>query len=194
MTRSRQSYDFIAIGGSSGALKAMSSLLTELHKAFSTPIGLVLHRLAEGGDGLKHLLQSRSTLLVTEPWDKMPINASSLYLAPANYHLMVENNESFSLSYDEAVGYSRPSIDVFFETAADVFGPRLIGIILSGANQDGAQGMQYIHRLGGKVIVQSPIDSQMSVMPKAVLASTTPHFIGTASEIANHLNHLDYGK
>lgn len=194
MTNHHPSYDFIAIGGSSGALKALDGLLPALNHRFTVPIGIVLHRLAEGGNGLQKVIQNKTSLPVLEPKDKTEIRPSFIYLAPANYHLLIESNRSFSLSYDEAVYYSRPSIDVLFETAADTYGERLVIVILSGANHDGCQGAEYAYRLGAKVMVQSPNDAETPIMPEAALKKTTPHFQGTAPEIAQHLNQLNYGR
>ena len=120
---------------------------------------------------LAELFQAKCRITVREAEDKEPISGGTVYFAPPDYHLLVETDRSLSLSSDEPVLYSRPSIDVLFESAADAYGPALIAIVLTGANQDGAKGLKAVVEAGGTAIVQSPEDAFASAMPEAALAA-----------------------
>jgi two-component system chemotaxis response regulator CheB len=167
----------IVIGGSAGAMKALTTLLPYLPGNCQLPVIIVLHL---------HPLQDRyflehyrnlSALPIKEADEKENIRAGYIYFAPPNYHLLVENDKTFSLSVDEKVNYSRPSIDVLFESAADVYGPHLAGILLTGANNDGAAGLQHIKEKGGTVIVQDPHSAESPYMPSAALQIVKPDLV-----------------
>jgi two-component system, chemotaxis family, protein-glutamate methylesterase/glutaminase len=173
----------ITIGASWGGLKAVQILLAGLPPAFPMPLAVVLHRHRETDDLLSAVLQKHSPLPVIEAVDKMPIQSGCVFVAPADYHLLVEP-VYFSLSTDEPVQHARPSIDVLFESAADVFGAMVIGVVLTGASQDGARGAAQIQRRGGTVIVQDPATAASSIMPAAALAATQTPFIQPLHQIA----------
>jgi two-component system chemotaxis response regulator CheB len=163
----------IVIGGSLGGMKVVRTLLRGLPASFPGPIAIALHRHREADDHdlLVHLIQQESALPVSEPLDKEPISPNHVYVAPPDYHLLVER-ENFSLSTDDPVQYARPSIDVLFESAADAFGASLIGIILTGANRDGARGAAAIQEKGGMILVQDPATAESEVMPRAAIEAT----------------------
>lgn len=161
----------IVIGVSSGGVQALSALLGALPADFALPILIVQHIGAEAGDGLARLLDSQSPLQVKEA-DEMDLPAPGhVYLAPPNYHLLVEPDGHLALSADGPVSYARPSVDVLFESAAEAFGPALIGIVLTGANHDGSCGLACIKARGGLAIVQDPADAEAPQMPLAAMAA-----------------------
>ena len=170
----------IVIGASLGGMKAMRTLLRGLPADFPEPIAAAFHRHREADDMLVHLLQQECALPVSEVFDKELIKPGRLYVAPADYHLMIER-PNFSLSTDEPVQYARPSIDVLFESAADAFGPDVVALVLTGANQDGARGAAMIKARGGTVAVQDPETADSAVMPLAALEATgTTHIYSPA--------------
>ncbi|MEY2571704.1 MAG: two-component system, chemotaxis family, protein-glutamate methylesterase/glutaminase [Acidimicrobiaceae bacterium] len=167
-------YGLIVIGASWGGLTALERILSGLPENLDAAIAVAQHRSPDGGsDGLARLLASHSRLPVTDVDDKQPIEPGRVYLAPPDYHLYVEE-DGFALSIDEAVLYSRPSIDVLFESAADVWHDRLIGVILTGANEDGALGLARIQRAGGYTVVQNPVEAERPEMPRAALRAVEP--------------------
>jgi two-component system chemotaxis response regulator CheB len=157
----------IAVGASWGGLKALRAVAHGLPAHFRVPITFVQHRSKESGT-LRELLQDCTSLIVCEVEDKQPIMGGYIYLAPPDYHLLVDG-DVFSLSVDEPVRYSRPSIDVFFESVADRFGKEAAGVVLTGANEDGAQGLRQIVARGGLAIVQDPRTAESPIMPRAAL-------------------------
>lgn len=158
----------ICIGGSLGGTVALRGILRELPAGFPQPIAIALHRHRDSEDTLLELLQKGCALTGREPMDKEPMLPGYFYLAPADYHLLVEDDH-FSLSTDEAVSFARPSLDVLFESAADSYGPDAIAIVLTGANADGARGAQAIRQRGGLVIVEDPATAECPIMPNAAL-------------------------
>jgi two-component system chemotaxis response regulator CheB len=173
----------IVIGASSGGLRAMQTLLGGLPKTFPLPVAVVLHRHRDAEDILQLVLQRSSALPLIEVTDKELIRPGQVYIAPADYHLLVEPNY-FSLSTDEPVLYARPSIDVLFESAADIFGRMAVGVVLTGASQDGARGAAEIQKQGGTVIVQDPATAESPLMPAAALAATRTNFVRPVEQIA----------
>jgi two-component system chemotaxis response regulator CheB len=166
----------IVIGASLGGLKALVTMLRGVPPTFATPVAVVLHRHKDSDGMLLEMLNSESPLRAGEPLDKEPILPRRVYVAPPDYHLLVEPAH-FSLSVDEPVRFARPSIDVLFESAADAFGSRAIAIILTGANSDGSEGAARIKARGGRVIVQDPTTAEAPQMPQAVLARLRPDYI-----------------
>lgn len=167
-------YDLVVMGASWGGLMALERVLGGLPDGFATPIAVAQHRSPDGGSaGLAGLLTNHSPLPVVDVEDKQPIEGGRVYLAPPDYHLYVEP-EGFALSVDEAVLYSRPSIDVLFESAADVFRERVVAVLLTGANEDGAHGIAAVKGLGGYTIVQNPVEAERSEMPRAALRAIVP--------------------
>lgn len=161
----------LVIGGSAGALGAMLRFLPLLPRDFPLPVMIVVHLPPDGESLLATLLNSRCQLSVKEAEDKEPISPGVVYIAPPNYHLLVEPDFLLSLSQDDCVLYSRPSIDVLFESAADAYGDALAGIILTGASSDGAAGLKALVDAGGRAYVQDPATAEASAMPEAALAA-----------------------
>lgn len=167
-TETAKRYELIVIGCSMGGMHALQIIFNALPKDFPTPIAVVQHRYRTSNEGLPAFLRRHTQLQVVDTTDKEWIKPGTVYLAPANYHLYVERGE-LSLSVDEAVAYSRPSIDVLFESAADAYGSGLIGVVLTGANADGARGAERIKKRGGFVIVQDPATAESPAMPSAAI-------------------------
>jgi two-component system, chemotaxis family, protein-glutamate methylesterase/glutaminase len=181
----------IVIGGSSGGLEALMTILSALPPSFVPPIVVVLHIPADRPSLLVDVLRGRSARPVEEVDDKQPIEKGVTYVAPADYHLLVETRERFSLSVDAPVQFSRPSIDVLFESAADAFGPALVAVLLSGANDDGAVGLGRVKKRAGTTIVQSPETAQVATMPKAAIRLGHADHILPLDQIAPFLAKLD---
>lgn len=179
----RARYDAVAVGVSTGGLRALETILQALSPEFPLPIFIVQHIDRDAGSGLAQLLDQRCALTVKEADDNDEIVPATAYLAPANYHLLVESRERLMLSVDPHVSFARPSIDVLFESAADVFGPRLIGIVLTGANFDGAEGLKRVKERGGLTIVQEPSDAEAAQMPRAALGATRVDHVVTLGRI-----------
>ncbi len=182
-------YELIVIGTSLGGLSALKILLGALPKEFSAAIAVVQHRHRESDPSLGTFLQQFTVLPVHEVEDKERIQPGHVFLAPADYHLLVEYGY-FSLSVDEPVSYARPSIDVLLESAADVYSDRVIGIILTGANQDGVQGLMALQSRGGMTIVQDPATAESPVLPKAAIAAAAADWVLPLGDIAPRLIHL----
>lgn len=168
-----RSIEVVVVGGSTGALDALASILPALPPDFPIPVALVLH-LPARPSMLPEVLGARCALSVREAEDKVPLVAATLYVAPPNYHLLVESRRCLSLSVDPPVCFSRPAIDVLFESAADAYGPAVVGVLLSGANEDGARGLRRIEDAGGTTVVQSPETAAASAMPEAALRLCQP--------------------
>ena len=161
-------YEIIIVGTSWGGLTALRALTGALPRDFGLPVVVVQHRHKDSDRLLATLLQDRTALTVCEVEDKQPVLPGFLFIAPPDYHLLVEAGH-FSLSTDEPVRYSRPSIDVAFISAADSYGARVVGVVLTGANADGAKGLARIAALGGLPVVQSPATAESPTMPRAAL-------------------------
>ncbi len=161
-------YQLIVIGGSVGSVDALKILLDGLEKNFPLPIAVVLHRGKDSDEYITTMLQKESRLTVVEAYDKQPIERGYVYIAPPDYHLLIEEKH-FALSTDEPVHYSRPSIDVLFESATDAFGDAVIGVIMTGGSRDGAQGLAAIKQAGGVAIVQDPKTAENKIMPEAAI-------------------------
>lgn len=166
------SFQAVVIGVSTGGLQALQKLLGQLPADFSLPILIVQHIRPDAGSGLAKLLDERCALRVKEADEQDQILPGTVYLAPPNYHLLVERAGFLSLSADPYVSFARPSIDVLFESAAEVFGPDLIGVVLTGANFDGSRGLKAIKQQGGIAIVQDPADAEARQMPQAAIAAS----------------------
>ena len=180
----------IVMGGSSGSLDAFFVILGMLNKDFNIPIVIVLHRNSDVNESLVELLSIKTNLIVKEADEKELISKGHVYLAPPDYHLLIEKDGSLSLDASAKIKYSRPSIDVTFYSAADAFKEKLTGIILSGASADGAEGIAYIKQHGGIAIVQAPGQALFAFMPQQAIAQTTVDGIFSTSEIAVYLNNL----
>jgi two-component system, chemotaxis family, protein-glutamate methylesterase/glutaminase len=185
------SYKAVVIGGSAGSFQGVVKILAQLPKGFPLPIIMCLHRLKHVRNGFVEALSIKSVVQVTEPNDKDTIKKGNVYLAPANYHMSVELGNHFALSTEEMVNNSRPSIDITLGTCAFAYKDRLIGILLSGANRDGALGMKYIHDRGGLTIVQEPTECMIDTMPRSALAATEIDHVLRVDEIVQFLKELD---
>lgn len=180
----------VVIGGSAGSFQGIVRILSALPPDFPLPVFMALHRLKHIRNGFVEALSLKSVLPVVEPEDKEPIRKSTVYLAPANYHLSLELGNYFSLSTEEMVNNSRPSIDITLTTAAYVYRNKLVGILLSGANRDGGVGMKNIHDKGGLTIVQEPSECMIETMPKAALSLTEIDHVLHIDGIIKLLNEL----
>lgn len=175
--------EIIVVGTSTGGLKAVQTLLGGLPANFPLPIVIVQHRGKVADDGLCEYLQELSNMPVAEPEDKEPLQPGHVYLAPRDYHLLIQNG-GFALSIDAPEAFARPSIDVLFESAADEFQERAIGVILTGANRDGARGLAAIKARGGLAVVENPQSAACSEMPAAAVQRTQPDWIASLHEMA----------
>jgi two-component system chemotaxis response regulator CheB len=187
MLPNQEKYQVIVIGGSAGSMTVLVGLLPDVPMDFPVPIVIAVHLHPRQDNAHIERLASQCALRVKEADEKEPIQAGTIYLAPPNYHLLIENDRTFSLSIDERVNYARPSIDVLFETAAQVYGPQAIGVVLTGANSDGARGLQLIKERGGLAIVQDPGTAESAFMPQAALEATPVDHVLAASEIGKML-------
>ena len=183
-------YDVVVIGASWGALKGLRKILSGLPRTFELPLILVPHRGRDSEHLLAHLLEDCSQMPVSEVEDKDIIEPGHVYLAPSNYHLLVEEGH-FSLSTDEPVRFSRPSIDVTFESVADEYGPRSVGVVLTGANEDGSRGLRRIADRGGLAIVQDPATAESPLMPASALKAVPEALMLPLDGIADHLATLE---
>jgi two-component system chemotaxis response regulator CheB len=181
----------VVIGASAGGVEALLNLLTGLPANFRLPIVAVLHLPPDRDSRLAEIFQHRLPIAVREACDKESIAPATLYFAGSGYHLLVETDHSFSLSCEAPVHFSRPSIDVLMESASDAYGAALAGILLTGANYDGAAGLSRIRRQGGITVVQDPAEAQVPTMPEAAIRKLQPSFILPLSGIRNLLLELD---
>lgn len=186
--------ELIAIGTSLGGLHALMALLSGLPASLSVPVVIVQHRgPAAGGEGLAPLLRAHTPLAVVEAEDKMPIESGTVYLAPADYHLLVESRGLLALTTEAPVRSARPSIDVLFESAAQAYGPSLLGVLLTGASADGAEGLARVKARGGCAIVQDPASAECHIMPAAALAATAVDYVLPLPHIGQRLVALAEG-
>jgi two-component system, chemotaxis family, protein-glutamate methylesterase/glutaminase len=182
-----QNCEAIIIGGSWGGLNALTRILEILPAAYPIPIIAVLHRGKGHQSDLESVIQKKVNVRVKEVEEKEALLPGWVYLAPANYHLLIEENRTFSLDTSVPVHYSRPSIDVAFESAAEVYQQRLMGIVLTGANKDGANGLKTITERGGLAIVQDPQEAESSIMPLEALRAVPNALIFTLDQIKTYL-------
>lgn len=185
-------YKAIVIGTSHGGLEALRIILTGLKEGFPLPVFVVLHIGDHSNDSFISHLNNLCTLEVKEAEMNEPVRPGVIYFAPPNYHLLVEDDSTLTLSTTEKVNFSRPSIDVLFESAALVYTKYLIGVVLTGANSDGANGLKTIKDYGGTAMVQNPCSSISPAMPRAALKLAKPQFRVKLEEIADKLNLLAF--
>lgn len=167
----------LIIGGSAGSLEVLMKILPGLNTLPSFAIVLVLHRKSTEDTTLEELIAIKTNIPVREVEDKTPLLPGYLYVAPSDYHLLFEKNDVLSLDISEKVNYSRPSIDVSFESASEIYGESLVGLLLSGANADGTEGLLAIKKAGGTTVVQNPESAQMPTMPQNAITYTAPDYI-----------------
>jgi len=164
-------YEAIVIGVSSGGMNALKFISSALPADFSIPIIIVQHVSARSDNEWIKLLNKKSNLTIKEADEKEKIETGNVYIAPANYHLMIENDKTFSLTIDEYVNFARPSIDVLFESAAEAYKDKLIGVVLTGSNNDGSKGIKRIKELGGMAIIQDSETAESPIMPASAIAA-----------------------
>jgi len=187
----RKHVDAVVLGASAGGIDALTMLLHELPATWHIPMAVVLHLPEEHESHLAEIFAQRLPIPVHEAIDKMPVATGSLYFAPPGYHLSIERERSFSLSCEPPVLFSRPSIDVLMASAADAYGPALAGFLLTGANDDGAEGMHRIHLAGGLTAVQEPKEALISTMPQAAIARHAPDYVLPLRELRSLLLQLE---
>ncbi len=183
-------YKAIMIGGSAGSFQVVTKIVASLPKDYPLPVMLCLHRLKHVRSGFVEALSIKSQMPIIEPDDKDPIKSGRIYLAPANYHMYVELGNKFALSTEDVVNHSRPAIDLSFFTAAYNYKNKLVGIILSGANKDGALGLKSVKDAGGLTIVQDPNECQVPTMTLASMNATNVDHVFSTQKIINFLLNL----
>ena len=184
-------YSVVGIGTSWGGLAAMSRLLGELPADFSLPVVVVQHRSKDSDRLLSELLQDATDLKVSEVEDKEPLMPGTVYIAPADYHVLIDDGY-LSLTVEEPVRFSRPSIDVMLSSAADTYGSGAIGVVLTGANEDGARGLSDIVKRGGRALVQDPRTAEIPIMPDAALKAVPSAEVLTLEALAPRLIELSH--
>lgn len=182
--------DAIIIGGSAGSLDVLLKVFPSLSTLITFPIIIVLHRKAGADSLLTALLSSKTKLIVKEVEEKETISPGLIYLAPSDYHLLIENNRTFSLDSSEKINYSRPSIDVTFQSAAEVYKANLVCLLLSGANTDGAAGLQFVKKYGGQALIQNPESAAVSYMPAYAEGSVAIDKVLQVEEMGEYINDL----
>ncbi|HYP00885.1 MAG TPA: chemotaxis protein CheB [Pyrinomonadaceae bacterium] len=181
-------FEIVVVGTSYGGLSALQTLLPALAPDFPLPVVIVQHR-GKDTDNLCEFLRRHSALPLTEPNDKEAIAPGRVYLAPRDYHLLIER-DGFALSTEAPVGYARPSVNVLFESAADIYRRHVVGVILTGANADGARGLAKIKAYGGLAVVEDPAGAKSSGMPQAAIAASAVDAILPLPAIAPYLNQI----
>jgi two-component system chemotaxis response regulator CheB len=182
--------NLLVIGGSAGSLEIIINILFNLKTDLQFPVIIVLHRKNNADSILTQLLSSKTTLHVKEADEKDLLQPGSIYIAPADYHLLVEKNHTLSLDFSEKVNFSRPGIDVTFQTAADVFGDSLACLLLSGASSDGTEGLKMVKSRGGLTVVQNPLTAEVSYMPQQAIAGVDIDVVVDAGNIPAFINAL----
>jgi two-component system, chemotaxis family, protein-glutamate methylesterase/glutaminase len=184
-------FEAVVIGASAGGVNALMQVLPALPRGYRLPIVVVLHVRSGRQNQLVEVFQQRVQLPVREAGDKEDVIPGTLYFAPAGYHLLLEHERSFSLSCDAPLHFARPAIDITMESAADVYGASLAGILLTGANDDGAQGMAAIGRAGGLTVVQDPDEANVGVMPLEAIRVRPPDLVLPLEQIKQLLLMLE---
>lgn len=190
MKKTTKDIKAIVIGGSAGSFSVVTRILESLPPDFNIPIILSLHRLKNVKKGFQEALQLKSKLKIVEPNDKESVRNGKVYLAPANYHLCMELGNSFSLSTEPMVNNSRPAIDLTFQSASYVYKHKMIGVILSGANKDGAKGLKSVSDKGGITIVQDPKECVIDTMTRAAIEIAEVDYVLNVDGIIEFLNKL----
>lgn len=187
----KRKIEAIVIGASAGGIKALLGILGNLPLHFPVPIIIVVHMPEARESRLAEVFQHHMAIKVMMAEDKSRIIPGRVYFAGPSYHLSIERDRSFSVSCEEPIHYSRPSIDILMASAADAYGASLAGILLTGANQDGAQGMARIHEVGGLTVIQDPSEAEISVMPQSALDLFAPDFVFSLREIQTLILRLE---
>lgn len=187
---SDRDFKVVVIGVSTGGVSALKKILGELPADFPIPILVVTHITPDSNDGLALLLDSLCAIRVKEADELESITPGTVYLAPANYHLLVERGGIMALSVDPPVNFARPSVDVLFGSAAEVYGSELIGVILTGAGNDGSKGLLSLKERGGVAIVQDPDDAEIDAMPRNALQLLKADYVVTLQQVSTLLKTL----
>ncbi|ARK13144.1 chemotaxis protein CheB [Fibrella sp. ES10-3-2-2] len=193
-TMPRSDYAVVVIGGSTGSLDVLLPVLAAIQPPLTVALIVVVHRKNTSSSGLADLLSLKTSVPVHEVDDKDELKPGNIYLAPADYHLLVERNGTFSLDDSEKVHYSRPAIDVTFESAADVYGAAAVGILLSGANADGTRGLNAIKQAGGLTAAQLPETALAAFMPQQAIANVAVDRVLDVPGLVQFLNELNAGR
>lgn len=180
----------LLIGGSAGSLEVLMDILPKLKPIINFAIVLILHRKSAEDSTLENLIAMKSKIPVGQVEDKEVLKSGFIYVAPSDYHLLFEKNKQLSLDVSEKVNYSRPSIDVSFESAALAFGKKCTAVLLSGANADGTEGLKAIQKAGGIVILQNPENAMMPFMIENALSTMKPNYIMEVHELLNYINEI----
>lgn len=180
----------VLIGGSAGSLKVLFELLPSLDENLGFPIIIVVHRKAAPDSHLESVLKKHTKLRAFEIDDKMALEANTVYLAPADYHVLLETPTELALDYSEKLHYSRPSIDVTFQSGAEIFGKKTVAMLLSGANHDGVQGLKQVKSAGGLVLIQDPETAEVDLMPREAMAQVDADHIIKPVDMAKFINSL----
>lgn len=180
-------FDLVVIGGSAGAIEVLGKVLAGLTDRFLPAVAIVIHLPPEGPNVLHEVFAAPGSPPMKPAEDKEPINPGTIYFAPPDYHLLVETGRTFALSQDDRLHFSRPAVDVLFESAAEAYGDRLMGVILSGANSDGAQGLRAVADAGGMAVVQALESAEMIAMPAAALEAVPDSIEVNVSALADLL-------
>lgn len=184
-------YEAVVIGTSAGGLQVLKTLFESIPGNYDAAFIVVQHIGPRSDGWWINFLNDNSQLTIQEAEEKQEIKKGHVYIAPPNYHLLVEKNRTFSLTIDERVNFARPSVDVLFESAAEVYQNRLIGIIMTGSNNDGAYGLKEIKKAGGLTIVQDPKEAEWPGMPEAAIQNVVPHYILPLNKISKLLLELN---
>ncbi|HLN94305.1 MAG TPA: chemotaxis protein CheB [Flavobacterium sp.] len=182
----------LVIGGSAGSLDILLQIVPKLEPV-SFPIVIVLHRRNSEDLALEELMEIKSALPVAEVEDKTRLLPGHVYLAPADYHLLFEKSGFLSLDDSERIHFSRPSIDVSFESAADAYGPTVVGLLLSGANADGSKGLEAIRKAGGHTVAQDPVTAEVPLMPRMAIEAGWVETIVRNENLVDYIHQLDSG-
>lgn len=182
--------DALIIGGSAGSLDVLLKVLPELDPALSFPIVIVVHRKHGADSLLPELLSGRTKLQVKEVDEKEPVKAGTIYVAPSDYHTLIERDRTFSLDYSEKINYSRPAIDATFQTAAEVYQDKLACLLLSGSNADGVNGLISVKNWGGMALIQDPASAQVAYMPEQAFVHAKIDYVLPIEDIAEFINLL----
>ena len=192
MNAYKMRYEAIVIGVSAGGMEALCTIFPHLPADFTLSVIVVQHQHPTSDDFLVRYLDERCSLRVKQADEKECILSGVVYIAPPDYHLMVEEDKTFSLSVDSPVNYARPSIDVLFETAADAYGAKLVGVILTGASTDGSQGLKRVKESGGMAIVQDFKTAESGMMPKAAVGATKVDHVLPLEEVGPFISRLSH--
>ncbi|WP_330444287.1 chemotaxis protein CheB [Flavobacterium sp. C4GT6] len=184
----------LLIGGSAGSLEVLIEVLPKLEQLNSFALIIVLHRKSGEDNLLENLISIKTPIPIMEVEDKVPVEPGYIYIAPSDYHLLFEKDETISLDISEKVNYSRPSIDVAFESAADIYGSSLAAILLSGANADGTAGLQAIKESGGITVVQKPDSAEVAYMPEYAIENMSPDLVLDIKQILEFVKNINTSK